>query len=411
MNEGRGWFRRFLLGAKTRAQSLARRSLSVFTITVPAKLPGEVQSDMAGIPAAGVAYPVNPANYDTANFICADAFAAEYDKSEDAVYLLDRMGARVPEKPLSVGYNVFLSRPLNEDYIGALVRGAEYGSDGLKQNIFLAINPSSGAGPSLVAHHYQPNPPDNSSMVYDPGDGSDDDASAGLHGAVWVMPWVKGFCSANPQHEMPGKTDVPLVDPPASLPEGWALALNGTMSGGDTTGWLTTRHANRMACYSQEAGGPLMPTEGVRHMLAKAKDPRDGTDWRINQGMLWCDAIWGRGDPKKQAPLEILDRDAPDYTVPEGFYVKARIVYDDDLMHVNHCGANRRGMRIVVVPLPITQQPPCTASRQVVKDSNGNPERSYPASQTVYSADLFNSPGLVFTPAPKAAQKPSHVVV
>ena len=252
----------WVLGTITEAMRRLR-SLHWLQFGTPIENAGDIQGNASGAPAAKVAWPVDITTHDGASFVCADSFPAEYIHDEQRVYLLDDIkGTRHPgAKALRVNTNVFLSEPLNADEKGTVIRTAEYGSEGIKKNVFIPWRAQ------IWAHHLPPDQPKLSTNVHDQG------RFGGLHYAFRVIRWVKRFCQ--------GATGVGE--------QLYAVALNFTRNGDGTAahGIASFKGGRSAAVLSREAGGPLTPADDRQHILGVT---RDGL---IHQGANAIDVLYG----------------------------------------------------------------------------------------------------------------------
>lgn len=232
-----------------------------------------------------------------------------------------------------------------------------------------------GGGADLVAHHDPDNPPLFSSMV---GDISGDRVNllklAGLHTVLRVRAMVDQFCR--------GKTSSGGA---SSLN---SIYLNATKSEGDHTGWLPTTFATHDALGSHERSGALRPAT-VTHLLGYSREGRPLVPMAVD-----CDALYTRGDPKFDAPQEILDHLEPDEIGTGVYPVRTWNMLDREPEHPFHCG-KRKTLRRWHTPIPVAQKPSCFRSRQTVgEDTNGNPERTFPPAPEVYTGTMLQSTGL-----------------
>lgn len=307
---------RWVLGTERKARSLLRRSLTVIRVGTPLEKQGNKQGGMDGVLAGGVCWPVDPAQHDGASFLAADTFYAFLDATQGGVFMLDGPSAtdrHAGAFALKVGANVF---PLfsTGSSLGIVVRTAKFGTDGLAQNIFIAQQ-----GLELIAHHLQPNPPANSTLVHDP------DAKgrkAGLHGLMRVIAWLEPLCG--------GKSGV-------AAKKLFMLALNGSKSGGDATGWLATYFNMTEAILSYEQGGPLWHSGPGDSLLqgGLTADNRDIRQGAINIGVFGLFTVDGR-DPNT-GPLDWESEEDPQ-CADVGFPHRVHFRADRDLKRPNFCG-------------------------------------------------------------------------
>lgn len=199
------------------------------------------------------------------DFLAGDALLGEHDVGGKAVWLLDSKGKRTPGAEqwqlAGDGRNIRMAGP-NE---GIVVRGASVGADFWRDHVFFP------AAARLVAHHRPDNPPVNSSMVADPGDG-ETDWEAGLHGALRVRRWLNRFCG--------GATVVP------GEPEPFALLLNFTKSTGDNSGRGAATFAAAEALLSVEGKGPLTPADDGNHRVGDTDRPIHSGGLNISEALF-----------------------------------------------------------------------------------------------------------------------------
>lgn len=270
MSETRFKLVRWLLGPSEGALRRLRSLTTVFWGT-PNENPGDDQGNNRGVLAGGVPWPVDPAKHDGNSFLGADSCPAEYVHEEKKVYVLDEVGKRHPgQRPLVVDKSVYLAVPLYGDAVGHVNRGFEFGSAGLKKNIF---HPS---GPNLIAHHAQPRPPEHSTQVYDV-----DGRKGGIHTTLRVVEWITELCQ--------GAT--------SAAKKVFAPVLNFTFSGDGSPAHGAAKHSDGLAVYSNEAFGPL------RRSAPKYKIGDTG-EGDVRQGGIDTDrTIHGDGTDEYSAPF------------------------------------------------------------------------------------------------------------
>lgn len=274
MREGSYKMVKWVLGAYNAVVTRLRRSLTPEFISTPSDNAGDVQSGIGGVPAGRVAWPVGTASHDGASFVGCDAFPAKYVHKDKKVYLLDTLGKRhYGAKPLEVGKNVELAGGIESDSDGVVVRGAEFGDaqkvvggPKLANNIFYP------AGSKLIAHHLQPDPPTQSSQVYDV-----DGRKGGLHYPLRVREWLVKIGTGLLGAKQAG----------GFLPKIFAPLFNFTENGDGTPAHGAAHFADSEAVLSAERGGPLRPADDGNHELGKTSDAK------VNQGANDIDVLYG----------------------------------------------------------------------------------------------------------------------
>lgn len=290
-------------------------------------------------------------DYGGADAVTSDAMLAEYDPKTKRVYPLDKIGTRNPRtKPWTVGKDITALCDPNKPAVGVVVRGSLMGDKGFDAHVFIA----SAAGPRgaqapIILHHEQPNPPDNSTLAYDPD--AQSNRVAPLSDALRIRGGVAAVCQP--------KTGV-------KLPDLFWVYLNGTRSGGRESGWLATTFDKEDALLSVEVGGPLRPSSAL-HETAVTSDGRS-----LRVGALSCDALFTRGNPQFDAPLWIEDVEEPNVQEPSGHPVRVHIQHDRDgpngpWKHKFVCKPGEKiGMRKVWVASPVVETPPCKGQKKPV---------------------------------------------
>lgn len=346
-------------------------------------------------PGAGLFYPIagravartrNPRrDYGGADGITSDAILAEYDPTTKRVYALDTLGSRNPRTaPWEVGKDIALLADARKPSKGVVVRGCLTGEKGFDAHVYIAAaaGPRAGQAP-IILHHEQPNPPDNSTLAYDPDGASN--RVAPLSDALRIRAGLATLCQ-------------PITG--VKEPELYWVYLNGTRSGGRESGWLATTFDREDALLSNEVGGPLRPSS-VKHELGITSDKRS-----VRVGALSCDALFTRGNPEFDAPLWIEDVEEPNVQEPSGHPVRVHIQHDKDGTNGPHthgfiCKPGQRiGMRKVWVAAPVVEGPPCKGQRK--KPITGPARDMLPSTSLGYFAGIHQSNGLGFLSHPGA---------
>lgn len=336
-NETVAKFVRWALGTEQRARRLLRRTLTVIRVGTPLAKQGNRQGGMDGVSGAGVCWPVDPSNHDGASFLASDVFYAFYDAARSRVHMLDGLQSKDRHRgafPLKVGANVF---PLfaGSGGVGIVIRTAKFGTDGIAQNIFIGQQ-----GLTLIAHHLPPNAPANSTKVFDPNGAG---RSAGLHGLMRVIAWLDPLCG--------GVSGVIAKDL-------FQLALNGSKSNGDQTGWLACYFAMTEAVLSAEQGGPLWhsgPGDSLLQggLTADGRDIRQGATNIGPFGLFTVDTT----DPNT-GPLDWEPEEDPD-CADVGIWARVHFRADRDKKRTNFCGEKRLVVHRWSVRFPLVVEPDC----------------------------------------------------
>jgi hypothetical protein len=169
-------FIKWVLGPSVTAIQKLKSSVTHLFIGTPTDKQGDSFGNAVGAPAGGVIWPVDSQNHGDMGFISADSFLAHYDHNTQEATMLDTCdnGIFTPHpfaQKLELGRNLFLPQPLNRSCVGLVIRTAEYGSDGIPKNVFLAHVGGPGQPDfEIIAHHLSPNPNSNSTLVADPDD-------------------------------------------------------------------------------------------------------------------------------------------------------------------------------------------------------------------------------------------------
>lgn len=303
------WLYRWVLGAKEKAQKLAYASLSKLHMGTAREQEGDTPGNNNGIPAGCVAWPVEQDSHEGASFLAADVFYAVYDAKKREVYMLDDIdGTRhTGAKPLRVGKNVFIDGSVKRSGRGTVKRTAEYGTAGIYKNVFQHTRAD------LIAHHLDPNPPDNSSLVGDPDENSE--RQGGLHYPLRVREWVRKFCSGASQ-AVQEKLFAPL--------------LNMSRNGDGTDAHGAAHFARGEAALSDEAKGPLACADDNNHRLGVTGDAT------IHQGGVNIDALYGPIEGLYGPEEIVVTPWEPGSKGP--FIMRVEKRPDFDAKHKNYCG-------------------------------------------------------------------------
>jgi hypothetical protein len=248
----------------------------------------------------------------------------------------------------------------------------------------LALHSGGGGGPGgdLIAQHEGNSPPQYSSHVAEiTGDQINTARTAGLHSLMRVRTMLGSFCQPKTSSSRPTGPN--------------SLFINATKSVGDHTGWFPATYTQYDALHSHEVDGNLRPAT-THHLLGYTPEGR-----AMVPGANDCDTLFTRGDPKFDAPLEILDQYEPEYIGEGVFPVRTWCMVDRDATHPFRCDPNKPQLRRWHTPLPVTYKPSCFGSRDTVaSDSNGNPGRTFPTGPEVYAPTMYEGTGMRFISRP-----------
>ena len=321
----------WVLGTVKQAMAKLSRSLTPIHIGTPRDNQGDRTGNASALPAGKVAWPVDPSTHDGTSIIASDCFFAEYDAKKKEVYCLDDIGGgrHVGADPLRVGVNVAIHRGEKRSGRGLVVRTAEYGTDGLAKNVFVH------ADADLIAHHRQPDPPDNSSMIHDPGEGLDDWAG-GLHYPLRVRKWIESFCQ--------GATT-------SGDEQLYAPLFNFTRNGDGTVAHGAAHFAKDEACLSHEASGPLRPSS-KKHELGHSGDVS------VKAGAIDVKAYFSDGTDAFTGPIT-FSREPWEQGKKYLYITNPQLRMDEPRPHDFNCGP-RKGVFDFwdTVPLTIYDPPP-----------------------------------------------------
>ena len=307
--------KKWMFGEEATARKRAERHQPKVSIGLATAETGDRQDDVDGLESGGVIWPVEAGTHGGVSFLTSQSFYAFYDKKKKQVWLLDNeSGKRHPGAlPLVVGDTVFPAADTGGR--GLVVRTALYGNDGLKRNVFIPTD-----APRLEAHHEQPDPPINSSQIYD-----EDGRHGGLHYLTKVKLMVTKLCL--------GATD--------KLTEVFAPMFNFTRNGDGTPAHGLANFRDSSAMLSHEVDGPLAPADDGQHIGGTTSDGK-----RIHSGgidrtrALYGDSASGiLFSPKEfiREPWQSGSKDA--------FVGRVEEREDFNATHTNLCGKKARGMK------------------------------------------------------------------
>lgn len=252
--------------------------------------------------------------YGGLDFLAGDALLAELDSDKGEFWLKEDAKTRAPGMlPWALrGERKNIRHAKPNEYV--VVRAAKQGASMSLEHVAMR-------GGALVAHHLEPRPPVNSSMVSDPGEGGDDEREAGLHGMMRVRRFARSFCG-----KYADKDDSPF----------YALLLNFAKSTGDNSGYGAAHFGRNEALLSYRGGGPLRDSD-AEHEVAFGEAP-------IQQGALDVYRhLWG-SEGTLFSPAEFQNQPWVDGS--EGPFIK-RVPWREDFAakHTNHCGKRVQGMK------------------------------------------------------------------
>lgn len=361
--------KKWMFGDETTARKRAERHQPKVSIGLATAESGDRQDDIDGLDVGGVIWPVEQGTHGGVSFISSQCFYATYDKKVKKVWLLDNeTGTRHPGAlPLIPGDTVF---PVPDTGgRGLVIRTALFGNDGLKRNVFIPLNAK------LEAHHEQPDPPINSSQVFD-----EDGRHGGLHYLTRVRLMVTKLCL--------GATD--------KLSEVFAPMLNFTRNGDGTPAHGVATFRNSNAMLSHEVDGPLAPADDDQHIGGVTSDGRKLHSGGIDRSRaLYGDSAGGiLFSPKEfvKEPWQSGGRDAFPGRVEE------REDFNDS--HVNLCGKKARGKKKWMEWKPKAQpqegepkpKKPTTEPRVPVRVPEDGPPNIVPAMATIPAPPVTSQP-------------------
>lgn len=314
------WFSKAVLWL-TGSEQDARKALERQGVTASIEIPGQVQGEQTdqgdGRVLGGVVWPVDRGSHGMVGFLTSPVFLAHYDAKQKRVYMLDKETGQRHDgaKPLILDENVFVATGKKRSGRGTVIRTALLGEEGIYRNVFRHDVAD------LIAHHVNPDPPENSSLVSDP-DG-DSDRQGGLHYPLRVREWAWSFCTKTIAKT--GKLFAPLFN----------MGRNG-----DGTPAFGAAHWDRdEGTLSDEGGGPLATADDGNHILAFTNEVDAN---RINQGGLHIMSLYGPIDGRYM-PEELIP--LPYERGSKGpFVVIVEKRPDLTAKHKNHCGKEVPGL-------------------------------------------------------------------
>lgn len=361
--------KKWMFGDETTARKRAERHQPKVSIGLATAESGDRQDDIDGLDVGGVIWPVEQGTHGGVSFISSQCFYATYDKKKKQVWLLDNeTGTRHPGAlPLIPGDTVF---PVPDTGgRGLVIRTALFGNDGLKRNVFIPLNAK------LEAHHEQPDPPINSSQVFD-----EDGRHGGLHYLTRVRLMATKLC--------PSATD--------KLSEVFAPMLNFTRNGDGTPAHGIATWCGSEGCLSEEAGGVLGPADDGNHILAHKSDGRKIHSTHTNRAnALYGDRASGIIDSPKEFINEQWEPGAKDAFPGR---VEEREDFKD--FHINACGKRAPGKKKWMEWKPKAQpqegepkpKKPTTEPRVPVRVPEDGPPNIVPAMATIPAPPVTSQP-------------------
>lgn len=365
-------FYAWVLGTKEKAMRVLTRSLDKLHVGTPRDSEGDKVGNMTGVPGGKVCWPVEPDTHDGVSFVAADCFFAAYNAKLGEVAMLDDADGTLHPgaHTLEVGNNVTIIGSKKRSGKGVVIRTAEYGTDGLDKNVFIPVSPD------IIAHHRQPNPPDNSTLVGDPGEGPDN-WQGGLHYPLRVRRWLAKFCG---NFSTPGEGEL------------FAPLFNMGTNGDGTPAHGASHYDNAEATLSKSGGGPNLPADDNNHLLGETKDAK------VHQGAHDIDTLYGP-IAKLYGPEEHIDDQwEPGSKGP--YIVRVEKRPDFKAKHKNHCGK--------LVPLVIKWQSWKDTNTYQPKDPTPASEKSDPtpaAEKGDPGPKTGDPPGIQKDPTPAQEKK------
>lgn len=212
----------------------------------------------------------------------------------------------------------------------------------------------------------------------------------------WVRGWVDD--SLGPQIALGDafapQTGQTVTKPNVPILEAYATLGNATKSAGRYSGWDTYTYADRDASRSHEMSGPMRPAT-LKHKIYTTWDKRDWVSEAISTNAYI--AVNGT-DQDHDAPAEHeLDWHPKCSEGAFPFWVHKMI--DREIEHP-FLGSKRKGLWRRHVKIPISEKPPCNASRGTPADINGNPQETYATVASVWAPNPFQMNGLTFQARP-----------
>lgn len=323
------WF----TGGEQEARESSDHNSMRAAIGLPTAFEGDRQDDADGTILGGVVWPVEPGSHGARAFVTSWCFIAEYDAKKREVYLLDNTGKQrhpgaVPLRVDDGDITIYSGK--KRSGIGYVTRTALFGLDAtgaIGENVFKHFDAD------LIAHHLLPDPPDNSSIVYDP---DNEGRGGGLHWVFRVRAWADRLCR--------GKTTSDDGE------EIFAVMLNYGKNGDGTPAYGLAHFNRGDATLSDEGGGPTACADDGNHVIARTKDGLG------HQGALNIEALHGPISTLYM-PEEWRNQQHP-RTAGGPFKLPVWKQPDFTVKHKNYCGREVDGKLRWHAESPIREYPP-----------------------------------------------------
>jgi hypothetical protein len=392
---------KWVLGSVQQAMAKLSRSLSPIFVGAPVAAQGNRKPNMSGVPAGGVAWPVDPSKHDDNSFIGADCFIAEYKHATKTVHALDEIAKpanplqhvpiakpAVPHPgadPLTVDVNVRLASEVNADTLGIVVRTAEYGTAGLAKNVFFPMTMG-----QLIAQHIFDGPnaggPDLSSKIREPSaaGGTIDGTLNDTHIVRREPSQLRGVFDDTgsgqpgvPTQPTPIPQPVPTDRPTAMIHGSASPFIHGGAfpSPPYYRGFMPVFFINAIGVMSWLKGGPLTHCRHSRLSFARTDPtqagpgtpgPNSADQWF--PGSLAVDATFS-GSAAFEGPLDLADELEGPVGGSSGFLTRVFCLFDTKDKFAPKGGAlvleknypnlgPRRGVRRWSIRLPFTEVAP-----------------------------------------------------
>lgn len=355
----------------------ALRSVTVEKVALARSKPGNQAQDAGTAVQAGraIARVADRALFDNLDFLAGDALVGRHEVGPGRVHLVGdadvasgveywRIRQQSDKRGTDRAPNIRLARADE----GLVARLATVGPGIESDHVFF---PARGR---LVAHWLPTNPPENSSMVVDPGTGAANEREAGLDTIFRVREWIL----PGAPHSGSGPRKYSIAIPAANDPRG--------------SGYARFTFNNIDALGGHAMSGPFVPaTSKHKHT--------DTTDGPIHALALSTLSLFrGSGIPF-DAPLDFKEEPYPHpRRGPTPWEVD--LLYDANKDHKFFPdGTNVPGMWRWVCWGPFGETPPCESSKDYdAIDQQGNPERSYADAPRLMSQRKQLSSGTYFQP-------------
>lgn len=355
----------------------ALRTLTQEKVAAARSRPGNYAEDAGTAVQAGraMARVADRALFDGLDFLAGDALVGRHEVGPGRVHLVGdadvasgveywRIRQQSDKRGTDRAPNIRLARADE----GLVARLATVGPGIESDHVFF---PARGR---LVAHWLPTNPPENSSMVADPGTGAANEREAGLDTIFRVREWV----APGAGHSAAGPKTYSIAIPAANDPRG--------------SGYARFTFNNIDALGSYIMSGPFVPATS-KH---KHADTGDGPIHSLALSTL--SNFRGSGIPF-DAPLDFKEEPYP-HPLRGPTPWEVDLLYDANKNHKFFPGGTDvAGMWRWVCWGPFGETPPCESTKQYdALDANGNPQRSYAEQPRLMSQRKLLSSGMYFQP-------------